>query len=259
MTAVGGNTCPVRLRLGERKTLIIEAPVFAHPAGAAAQAATAAPARIAAQRPAAAGAIAPGTLVALVEAVPTRSDELAGAVVEAAEARGLRCGILSLEPQNRLAGRFGCPATTPAWKWKEESPDLLVAQGPRTVVAGPEFEEELDGPAVDRVLSRLRDATDVAVVDLGCRWLPRLFRPVLTAATHIWVLTRPGQWSGAEMRLQQAELSGWTDMSRVRLVVVGAGAPVSVQFHAMVAGVLPDVAGQPALDFVFRELGRGSR
>jgi hypothetical protein len=201
----------------------------------------------------------PGALpmVALIEAVPAGGDALAAAAAATLEAAGLRPGIVSLDRHNRLATRFGCPDPAPVWRWQQAAPDLPVDQGCRVVVPGPAAEAGLDGPAAAAVLQHLAQMAAALIIDLGCRWEPRLFRPVLTMATHIWIITRAGQWSGAEMRLEQAEFSGFTPMERVRLVVIGDGLPPPGFLGAPVAAVLPAAEGAAVQEFIWREIGRG--
>lgn len=194
-------------------------------------------------------------VVALVEAVPAGAVDLACAALALAEAGGCRCAVVSLDRQNRLGARLGCPLAAPAGWWQQGSPDLLVHKGARIVVPGPDREEALDGPHVEGVLERVREQSDLVLVDLGCRWVPRLFRPVLTRATHIWLVARAGQWSAVEMRLEQAEFSGWTDCRRIRLVVIGLEVPVPAALGLEVAAVLPEPGGAAAREFVYRQLG----
>lgn len=195
-------------------------------------------------------------VVVLIEAVPSGAEELAATIAEAAEGVGFRPGLLCLDRENRLGIRLGCVQKSPSWCWQQETLELFVQRGGRTVIPAPANESDVTQQQVHQVLQQLHTNTDVVVVDLGCRWDPRLFRPVLNQATHIWVLTRSGQWSGAEMRLEQAEFSGWTDMRRVQLVVVG-GSPPSGGLQTSVAGVLPEAGGQFAQSWVARELWRG--
>lgn len=198
-------------------------------------------------------------VIALIEAVPAGGADLAMSVVEVLEQAGHRVGILSLDKENRLGARLGAAAPAPSWCWKQASPDLLVRSGLRVLAPGPAAEGEIGSEAVDRVLHLVRETADIVLADLGCRWEPRLFRPVLLHAEQIWVLVRAGQWTGAEMRLEQAECSGWLEMRRVRLVVVGDGAPPPAGLGVPVAGVLPAPGGEAARSFALRELGRVSR
>lgn len=195
-------------------------------------------------------------VIALIEAVPAGADVLALTLAKAVEQAGQRVGLVSLDRANRLGQRLGIPALAPAWQWKQASPELLVRQGLRVVVPGPAAEGEVGSDAVEGVLHLVREAAETVVVDLGCRWEPRLFRPVLLRADMIWIITRAGQWTGTEMRLEQAEFSGWTEMRRVSLVVIGEGAPPPVGIGVPVAGVLPEPAGEAALGFAVREVGR---
>jgi hypothetical protein len=195
-------------------------------------------------------------MIALIEAVPAGADALALTLAGAVEQAGQRAGLVSLDRENRLGLRLGLPARAPAWQWKQASPELLVRQGLRVVVPGPSTEAEVGGDAVEGVLHLAGEAADVLVVDLGCRWEPRLFRPVLLRADTIWLITRAGQWTGTEMRLEQAEFSGWTAMRRVKLVVVGNGPPPPPGLDVPVAGTLSQPSGDAALAFVVHELGR---
>lgn len=199
--------------------------------------------------------ISPGTVVALIEAVPARAEVLAETIVQVVERSGRRCGVLSLDSQNRLAARFGCVTAPEASVWKQRAADLILDQGTRAILPAPPAESDLEAADVGRALQELQGRAEIVVADLGCRWVPRLFRPVLERAAHIWVAVRAGQWSGAEARLGQAEFSGWTDMARVRLVVLGDSAPVPVHLGVTVAGVLSDPDGRAAHEFVSRELG----
>lgn len=195
-------------------------------------------------------------LIALVEAVPARADELAVTIARIAENTGTRCALLGLERQNRLGARMGVLSRSPVWSWKNAAAELGVQQGNSLVVPCPEDEAPLESANVARVLQALTERADWVVVDLGCRWIPGLFRPVMERATNIWIVTRAGQWSGAEMRLEQAEFSGWTPMGRVGLVVMGEGLPVPGGLGGLVAGVLPEPGGQAACELVNREVGR---
>lgn len=195
-------------------------------------------------------------VIALVEAVPVSADDLAAAVIRALEASGLRCGAVSLDGQGRLAQKLGLASRPPAWLWKQNAPELVHWQGARAIIAGPAQEEEVDPREYQIVVSQLGQELDCLVLDLGCRWNPRLFRTLLPMATHIWVVTRPGQWSGVEMRIEQAEFSGWTDMTRVRVLQIGAGSVPALNLGAPLGGVLPDLQPERVHPFVAREVGR---
>lgn len=195
-------------------------------------------------------------IIALIEAVPVAADDLAAAVIRVLESGGLRCGAVSLDGQNRLGTKLGCVNRPPAWCWQQLASELILWQGARAIVAGPAQEEEVDTVEYAEALHRVGQDVDSLVIDLGCRWTPRLFRAVLPIATHIWIVTRPGQWSGVEMRLEQAEYSGWTDMTRVRIVLIGDGPVPVMNFGVPLAGVLPDLAGERVRAFVLREVGR---
>lgn len=195
-------------------------------------------------------------MIALIEAVPSGADELGYAMVRVLEESGVQVGVICLDRQNRLGGRLGCPTPAPTWCWRQASPELLVRHGLRVVVPGPASEGELGTEAVEAVLHLVRQAIDVVVVDLGCRWEPRLFRSILSQADAIWILVRAGQWTGAEMRLEQAECSGWTEMRQVRLIVVGSGSPPPLSLGVPVAGY-PSVSDEAAArSLLERELGR---
>lgn len=250
----GGQPPVVRLRIGEERVVLVPSrwlPVAA-PAAATSPPPVAPlpPAPATPQAPQPPPDLAPGSrpVLVLVEAVPAGAEELAATVLAALAGMGRRCGVVSLERENRLAARLGCTTLAPAWCWRQAAPELVVQQGSRLVITAPSSEDELEAGHVDAVLRNLRDATDALVIDLGCRWVPRLFRPALQLATQIWLVTRTGQWTGAEMRLEQAQLSGWTPMDRVRLVVVGAQT-ATVNLGVPVIA-LPDVAA------VADELGR---
>ncbi|PZN00887.1 MAG: hypothetical protein DIU76_11930 [Bacillota bacterium] len=83
---------------------------------------------------------------------------------------------------------------------------------------------------------------EMVLVDLGCRWAPRVFRPVLTLATvQVLVCSGTGYgYAAAERRLEQADLSGWTDPLRFQLVVVQGQdekpAPVPVHLRELFRG-----------------------
>jgi hypothetical protein len=192
-------------------------------------------------------------VIAIVEAVAVDAETLGQTALEVAVSCGYPFGAISLDRQNRLATRLGHAAPSPVWSWKHTEP---VTPSARVVIPAPEAEEELDGSDVEAMLQTVLGLTEGVVVDLGCRWAPRLFRPVLTRATHIWLVVRAGQWGAVEVRLDQAEFSGWTDMKRIRLVVLGTGSPVPAQFGDMVAAVLPDLAGPAAKGFVASAVGR---
>jgi hypothetical protein len=248
----------LRIRLGEGKAGQVRCtPPVAERRGADSPAAAAGAGGGAGVAPPAAPAPRFGRqIIALVEAVPAGADALALALAGAVEQAGQRVSLVSLDRANRLGQRLGVPAPAPAWQWKQASPELLVRQGLRLLVPGPSAETEVGHDAVEGVLHLAREAADIVVVDLGCRWEPRLFRPVLLRADAIWIVTRAGQWTGTEMRLEQAEFSGWTEMRRVRLVVIGDGPPPPVGLGVQVAGTLSEPAGEAARDFAVREVGR---
>lgn len=216
------------------------------------------PAPLAPPPPFAGPAMVHQVLLAVVEAVPTGGEEFVSAAAASLQAQGRRVAIVSLDKQNRLATRFG-RAPAPAWLWTQASPELFGPGAGPLVVPGPASEAEVNAEAVDRVITTLLPLVDVTLVDLGCRWDPRMFRSVLFHATEIVMLTRSGQWSGAEMRLEQAELSGWTDMRKLRLVVVGASPPPPGMLGAAVSALIPEPGGQEAQAFVIREVGRLQR
>jgi len=194
-------------------------------------------------------------VLVLIEAVPSGAEELAATALEVMAAGGRTCGVVSLDPHNRLAARHGCTTLSPGWCWRQAAPELLVQRGDRIVVTAPAHEAELEGGHVEAVLGEVLARADALVVDLGCRWVPRLFRPVVGMATQIWLVTRTGQWTGAEMRIEQAEISGWTPMDRVRLLVLGPERP-PLSLGVGVAGAVPDWRGPAAWELAVRELGR---
>lgn len=195
-------------------------------------------------------------LIALIQATPCRAADLALTLLAMLEQSGYRCGVLCLDQHNTLGARFGCAGHSPHWTWRQPPPELFTQQGSRTVVPAPDTEGGMDPESVGTVLQTLIDQTDAVIVDLGCRWEPRLFQPVLGPATHIWVLTEPGKWTALEMRLEQAEFSGWTAMARVRSVALGEGGQPSPRNIGIGAVHLPDVRGKVACEFLARELGR---
>lgn len=195
-------------------------------------------------------------VIAVVEAAPSGVEQLMTDLIAEVEATGGRCGVVSLDRQNRLAGRFDCPGFAPQWCWNASTPELFIRQFHRLVVAAPDSEAGLQPEAVQRVVRTVMDSSDVVVIDLGCRWEPRLFRPVLTLATNIWLVTRAGQWTAMEMRLEQAEFSGWTDMSRVRSVALGNADLPPAGLSSVVT--LPPAGGWVLQEFLAREL-RGGR
>jgi hypothetical protein len=165
---------------------------------------------------------APAPLIALVEASLTGGERLGAALVGAILNAGGRPAALCLEHRNRLATLLS------------PSPDLLLHLAPQS--------ESLLSPAeVADQLALLQGRSDGIVVDLGCRWAPRLFRTVMERATEIWIIGRVGQWSALEARLQQAEISGWTDLARVRLLVMGESGPAPPPvLHTEPPILLPD-------------------
>lgn len=195
-------------------------------------------------------------LVALIEAVPARAELLAATMLTTLEASGSRCAAISLEPQNRLALRFGCSVQSAPHAWELGAEACGVQQGHRLTVSAPSAEDAVESHAVSTVITQIRDRADLTVVDLGCRWVPRLFRPVLAQATHIWIIARAGQWSGVEMRLEQAELSGWAPMHKVRLVVIGEEPPLPAHLSGSLAGTLREPEGQGVRELMGRELRR---
>jgi len=195
-------------------------------------------------------------VVVLIEATTTGAEALTSAVTDVLESMGSTCGVISLDRQNRTGARFGCPLPAPGWCWKQTSADILIQQGHRLIVPAPAVEDELTPDDVDRLLQKVSDSTDGMVIDLGCRWVPRLFRPVLARATHIWVVVRNGQWGAAEIRLDQAEFSGWTDTDRIRLVVIGQGGALPSHLGVEIAAVLYSPEGPAAKEFVVSELRR---
>lgn len=195
-------------------------------------------------------------VIALVEAVPARADELAAACLQTLAGEERRCCAVALDGTNRLGVRLGCPERPPANAWQSAA-DLIVTRGQNGVVPGPVEEAALTGADLDRVLAEAAATSRAVVIDLGCRWVPNLFRPVMARATHIWVVTRVGQWTGVEMRLEQAEFSGWTDTRRVRIVALGEQVAAPPFLGAPVAAVLPEPAGEAVRALVLREVGRG--
>lgn len=198
-------------------------------------------------------------VIALIEAVPSGVEELALAAASILEGAGVCPGVICLDGQNRLAVRMGIRDRAPALAWQQALPELPVACGSVLVVPGPDNEAAISSAAVAAVLDETGRNCGGLVVDLGCRWEPRLFRPVLSAATHIWLVVRSGSWSGAEMRLEQAEFSGWTDMERVRVVVAGPTPPPPGLLGAPAVNVLPALGGAAARAFVTGEVGRLQR
>lgn len=253
----------VRIRLGDRRVLVV--PTYSSDATAPAAPSppilrSAPPAPPTPQRmPAVAlPQLAHRVLVALIEAVPSRAELLAATMITAMEAAGSPCAAVSLEPQNRLGVRFGCAVQSDPHGWRLGPAATGVQQGHRTIIPAPSSEEALESGALTQALSQITDRADLTIVDLGCRWVPRLFRPVLTQATHIWLVARAGQWTGVEMRLEQAEFSGWTPMHRIRLVVVGEEPGVPPQLSPIVAGVLRDPEAPAVAGLMEREFRRGT-
>jgi hypothetical protein len=195
-------------------------------------------------------------VIALVQASPCGAADLALTLLGMMEQVGYRVGVICLDKQNLLGARFGCAANSPHWCWRQASAELFVHQGSRLIVPAPDLETGLDSDSVRTVLLATVDAVDAVVVDLGCRWEPRLFQPVLALATHIWFLTETGKWTALEMRLEQAEFSGWTEMARVRPVALGEGGQHQSRVIGASAVLLPDVRGRVACEFLARELGR---
>lgn len=200
---------------------------------------------------------APGraVVIALVEAAPAGAEELALTILRLAAESGWRPGVVALDQQNRLGRRLGCAAPTPAWCWGKGAEGVVRQDGARVVVAGPDSEQEVGEAGISTVLGIAAQACDVLIVDLGCRWEPRLFRPVLTRAERIWLLAPASKSTAMEMRLEQAEFSGWTDLSRVQPVLLtDRGTPGMISFRN--AALIDDPAGPGARELVLRELRR---
>ncbi|HYF91833.1 MAG TPA: hypothetical protein VD969_06275 [Symbiobacteriaceae bacterium] len=195
-------------------------------------------------------------VIAVVDAAPCGVERLLADLVAEVEGAGGRCGIVSLDRQNRLALRFDCSELSPHWCWNSCAPELFIRQNSRVVVTAPDSEAGLQPEAIQRTIRSVIESTDAVVIDLGCRWEPRVFRPALTLATSIWMVTRAGQWTAMEMRLEQAEFSGWTDISRVRLVALGDADLPPVGLPSVVT--LPPAGGWVLQEFLAREL-RGGR
>jgi hypothetical protein len=187
--------------------------------------------------------------------VSTGAEALAALITDTVGAAGHTYAAVSLDRDNRLGARLGCVAPSPNWCWKQADDELFICKSAGLVIPAPASEDELATADVAAAMEKAIAAADALVVDLGCRWTPRLFRPVLARATHIWLIVRAGQWSAVEMRLEQADFSGWTAMDRLRLVVVGEGIPVPAGLAEITAAVLPDFSGAAAREFVWRELG----
>lgn len=133
-------------------------------------------------------------LIALVEASPAGTELLAAALVRTAEAVGRTAVALALEPRGRLLSLIPTALTGPP----DPAPALLTER-----------------------LNDLQGRADIIVVDLGCRWAPALFRPVLSRADEIWLVGQVGQWGALEARQSQAEFSGWTNLERISLFALG--------------------------------------
>jgi hypothetical protein len=257
LSSAGKAVEPIRLRAGSGALLI---PGFLSAANRMPPTAdsdpVAAPLHRAPDPPVSAAALTFTPIIALVEAVPARADELAAACLQALAGEDRPGCAVALDGANRLGERLGCPDRTPAGAW-HGSADLAVARGRIILVPAPADEAAVDAAGIDRVLAQAAGTARAVVVDLGCRWVPRLFRPVFARATHIWLVTRSGQWTGVEMRLEQAEFSGWTDMRRIRVVAIGPEAVAAPGLGVPVAAVLPEPGGAAARAFVLREVGRG--
>lgn len=198
-------------------------------------------------------------LVALVEASPCGADDLALTLMNLAESSQLRVALVSLEPQNRLGLRLGHPASSSGPGWGESPGSQVRPVGPHLLVPAPDREDWLDPQRILACLDWVRNEADATVVDLGCRWEPRLFRPVLQQAAHIWLLTRAEKGMALEMRHEQAEFSGWTDMKRVQSVVIGGSPRTGALSWGSYTVSLPDAAGDQARAFILRELGGSVR
>ncbi|MFZ5826296.1 MAG: hypothetical protein ACOY94_18540 [Bacillota bacterium] len=198
-------------------------------------------------------------LIALVEGSPCGADDLALTLMHLAESSGLRVALVSLEPQNRLGLRLGHPATSSGPGWGDNPGGQVRPVGPHLLVPAPDREDWLDPERILACLDWVRNQVDATVVDLGCRWEPRLFRPVMEQARHIWVLTRAEKGMALEMRLEQAEFSGWTDMKRVQSLVLGGSPRGGALSWGSYAVPLPDASGDQTRAFIQRELGGSVR
>lgn len=136
----------------------------------------------------------PSYLIALVEASPAGAEHLAAAVARQGELSGRSTVALALEPRGRL---------------QQLLPTALAAPA------------DLSGALFSERLQELQRRADLLVVDLGCRWVPALFRPVLSRADEIWLVGAVGQWGALEVRQSQAEFSGWTNLDRLSLFALG--------------------------------------
>lgn len=204
--------------------------------------------------------------LAIIEADLAGAESLAVRSVDLLERSGHLVGVLSLGRGNRLAALLGDPAPARRSAWQTQEDDLYHRDRGRIILSGPSRDHDLQPPWVEATLNRLTQQTDVVLADLGCRWAPRLFRPVLAQASHIWLVataTRSG-WAAVEKRLEQAELSGWLDPRSMRVVgvaVTGAhevAVPPSVR--DLLAGLLPGSDGEPQIEqalvrLIYQELG----
>lgn len=251
----------VRIRLGPQRLLTVPAirPSVrpAGPSGHAPGSDPPSPPPEAPESPGTPPLLPPGfrPLIALVEAVPTNAAEFVSTLLKMLEGQGLRSGLVSLEPQNRLGIRFGQPERSQHWLWKHQPEGLAKPFGGHRLIPAPDNEEALDGSTVGLVLDDLAENVDLVAVDLGCRWNPRLFRPVLSRATHIWVVSLAGKYSALEMRMEQAEFSGWTDLRKVRQVVLGGGETAGFPGLSGQVVALPDSMGKAAQAFIRSEFG----
>ncbi|HLO03575.1 MAG TPA: hypothetical protein VK191_10725 [Symbiobacteriaceae bacterium] len=141
----------------------------------------------------------PSRLIALVEASPAGAELLVAAVASTGDASGRTTIALALEPRGRI----------------------LHARPPGPTVLAAPPEPILTASLLAERLHELQRRADVVVVDLGCRWVPALFRPVLSRADEIWLVGQVGQWGALEARQSQAEFSGWTNLDRISLFALG--------------------------------------
>lgn len=173
-------------------------------------------------------------LVAVVEADRCGTEQHLVRWAQQLAAEGRTVALVGLDLENRCGRLLGAHGPSDPWHWQHAGRDLFLPVTDRLrVVPAPAAEAGVEPEWVGHVLQVALEEHDMVLSDLGCRWAPRLFRPVLALATaQVLVCSgTPYGYAAVERRLEQADLSGWADPQRFQLVVVAGPGAAAVPLH----------------------------
>jgi len=135
--------------------------------------------------------------------------------------RGHRTAALALDGYGDLVSYLGLSVAVSLSDWQTVS-DVLWVPGPAglTVVPGPSGLTDVSiEPALDGVLSAVRQQADVIVADVGHDWNP-VVPALLRRASHAWVVATPDRlcWEHTGLAAHRLHAVG-VDLGQVGLIV----------------------------------------